>query len=55
MLRHSDLVIGVDTAKMSPPSHQNTPAEVRTFSWTFLRYINSKNRVYQFQKNLVAL
>lgn len=30
--------------------------KVRTFSWTFfLRYTNSKNRVYQSQKNLVTL
>lgn len=30
-------------------------SKVRTFSWTFLRDTNSKNRVYQSQKNLVTL
>ena len=36
-----------------PADHEKR--KVRTFSWTFLRYTNSKNRVYQFQKNLVTL
>lgn len=42
----------IDFLKIVMEARASFFLKVRRFSWTFLRYTNSKNRVHQFQQKL---